>query len=162
MSHNTTYDRIIRILKENQLPFIIHKHKQVLTMQDVENNLQFSTDKLLKTLVFIIPDSFWILAVVRGQDRVDYRKLAGVFGRNRRYLKRPTAEEVEEKLGFQIGGISPIPTDSQIQVVFDKSIMDMDIVYCGVGRNDRSLEIRLHHLLRVSHATFHSIAETLE
>lgn len=153
------YDDIVRILREKGLAFVIHEHGQVLTMQDVETKLPFPKDKLLKTLVFRIRDSFWILAVVKGKDKVDYRKLAKAVGVNRRDLMRPSAEEVKTKLGFQIGGICPIPTNDQIQTIFDESVMDMDIVYCGVGRNDRSLEMRLHDLLRVSNATVRPIVE---
>ncbi|MBU4311461.1 MAG: YbaK/EbsC family protein [Desulfobacterales bacterium] len=152
------YDEIMRTLRQKGVPFTIHKHEPVMTMQDVEEKLPFPKEKLLKTLVFKIRNSFWILAVVKGQDKVDYHKLASSFGVNLDALVRPSAEEMESELGFQIGGICPIPTNDSIKAVFDNDILDMEVVYCGVGRNDRSLEIRLQDLLHISNARVWPIA----
>ena len=144
------YNEIIDILDGKFISYKIHKHGEVLTMRDVEEKLPFPIDRLLKTLVFRIRDSSWILAVLKGRDRIDYRKLAQALNVRRQDIIRPSVEEIESKLGFQIGGICPIPTKHDIRVVFDKSILELDSVYCGVGRNDRSLEIRLADLLRAS------------
>lgn len=153
------YDEIIRILREKGVTFKIHEHEPVMTMQDVKEKLPFPIEKLLKTLVFKIRNSFWILAVVRGQDKVNYRKLAKAFGVKRDVLVRPSVDEMRLELDFQIGGICPIPINDSIKAVFDKSMLDMNVVYCGVGRNDRSLEIRLQDLLQVSNANVWSIIQ---
>lgn len=153
------YEMITKILKEKGVTFTIHEHKSVMTMQDVEGKLPFPKEKLLKTLVFKIRNSFWILVVVRGRDKVNYRELARAFGVNRSALLRPSAEEIKSELSFQIGGICPIPVNDNIKVVFDDSILDMDVVYCGVGRNDRSLEIRFQDLLQISNAQVWPVAQ---
>lgn len=156
------YNEIIRVLREKGVSFTVHEHGPVMTMQDVEEKLPFPKEKLLKTLVFKIRNSFWILAVIKGQDKVDYRKLASAFGVNRESLVRPSAEEVQSQLGFQIGGICPIPMNDSIKAVINNDILDMDVVYCGIGRNDRSLEIKLQDLLYVSNARVYSIAQEKE
>lgn len=155
------YDKVLIILKESGVKYKIHKHEPVYTIKDVEEKLSFPKDKLLKTLVFKIRDSFWVLAVIEGEDRVDYRKLAKVFSANRSILEMTSPDEVEMKLGFQIGGICPIPVRDDVTVVFDQKVVDrvgLDVIYCGVGRNDRSLEINFQDLLKVSNGEVSDIS----
>lgn len=147
-----TYDKIISLLNESGINFRIHEHQVIRTITDVEEKLPFPKERLLKTVVFKIKNSFWILAAVKGEDRVDYRKLASSFGVSRNDLTCPSPEEVESTLGFEIGGVGPIPTNDGTKAVFDSSLLSLDIVYCGSGRNDRTLEIRLDDLLQASKA----------
>jgi Cys-tRNA(Pro)/Cys-tRNA(Cys) deacylase len=121
-----------------------------MTMQDVEERLPFPADRLLKTLVFRVKGSGWGFAVVRGRNRVDYRKLASALGVSREAIEVPSVDELARELGVEIGGICPISTRPDVRTVFDDGIGEMDVVFCGVGRNDRSLEIELAELLRVT------------
>ncbi len=146
------YDKIIRLLNDSGIKFVIHEHEVIRTITDIEEKLPFPKEHLLKTVVFQLKDSFWILAAIKGQDRVDYRKLASAFEVKRNNLKCPSPEEVESTLGFETGGVGPFPISDRIKVVFDSSLLDLDNVYCGVGRNDRTLEITLNDLLQVSKA----------
>ena len=147
-----TYDEVLKLLNGNGILFKIYEHESVMTMKDVETNLPFPIENLLKTLVFKIKNSYWVLAVVKGRDKIDYRSLADALKINLKDLTMPKVDEIESQLGFQIGGICPIPTQDGIKVIFDKKILDIKNVYCGVGRNDRSLEIELKDLLKVSNA----------
>lgn len=157
------YDKVLKILEENGVKYKIHQHESVYSIKDVEEKLSFPKSKLLKTLVFKIRGAFWILAVIAGEDRVDYRKLAKVFGVNRSMVEIASPEEIESKLGFQIGGICPIrfKEDVDTTVIFDQKVVDkigLDVIYCGVGRNDRTLEINFRDLLKVSNGEVSDIS----
>jgi len=128
-------------------------------MSDVEQNLPFPIEKLLKTLVFRTRDSKWIYAVVKGRDKVDYKQLSSTLGISRGEISRPSSQEVESFLSLQIGGICPIPIHEDIIVIFDASLVDLGIVYCGVGSNDRSLEIKVDDLARIARARISPIAQ---
>jgi len=147
-----TYDKIIGLLSKKGIHFKIHEHEVIRTITDVDEKLPFPKEKLLKTVVFKMKNSFWILAAVKGEDRVDYRKLASFFGVKRNDLACPSPEEVESSLGFEIGGVGPIPLNNSTKAVFDSSLLGLDIVYCGSGRNDRTLEVKLDDLLQASKA----------
>ena len=157
---NMIYEDIIKILEEKGVNYKIHEHAPVMTMQDVNEKLPFPKEKLVKTLVIKVSNSFWVLVAMKGTTKLDFLKLSTALGVKRGELTMPSVEEVESKLGFQMGGICPIPTNNNIKAVFDKKILDMDVVYCGVGRNDRSLKIELHDLLRVSNAIVCPIGKT--
>lgn len=152
------YNEVIGILRSKAVDFRIHKHQSVITMRDVEEKLSFPKEKLLKTLIFRVRTSFWVLAVVKSRDEVDYQKLARVLGVRHEDIVKPSKEELRSQTEFQVGGICPIPTDASMKVIFDTSILDIDVAYCGIGSNDRSLEIRVQDLLQVSNAIVEPIA----
>lgn len=153
-----SYEKAIRLLQEAGIKFHVHAHNPVLTIQDVEESLPFSKEKLLKTLVFRTRDGNWILVVLRGQDKLDYSKLAKALNVKRKELVMPLPEEIEVEMGYEVGGICPIPPNENSKVVFDIKIEKMGVVYCGIGRSDRSLEIQVQDLILISNASLHSIS----
>ncbi|HLG65641.1 MAG TPA: YbaK/EbsC family protein [Ktedonosporobacter sp.] len=152
MERTNAYSVVIASLKDHQIAFTIHAHEAIRTVSDAEEKLLFPKTSFLKTIVFKIKHSSWILAALRGEDSVDYRKLAAAFGVKRDDIIRPSAEEIEASLGYEIGGVCPIPVQPDMEVVVDSNALKMEQVYCGSGRNDRTLEIKLQDLLRLSQA----------
>lgn len=152
MERINAYNIIIASLKDHHVTFTIHTHEAIRTVSDAEEKLLFPKTSFLKTIVFKIKHSSWILAALRGEDSVDYRKLAAAFGVKRDDIIRPSAEEIEASLGYEIGGVCPIPVQPDTEVVVDSNALNMEQVYCGSGRNDRTLEIKLQDLLRLSQA----------
>jgi prolyl-tRNA editing enzyme YbaK/EbsC (Cys-tRNA(Pro) deacylase) len=138
------------LLSTHGIDFTMHEHQPFLTVADMEEHLPFPKEAFVKTLAFKIKNSFWLLAVTRGQDRVDYRKIAAVFGISRSHILRPAPEEIEAQLGMVQGGVCPIAISNDVRVVFDEGLRGMQRIYCGGARNDRTLEIGLDDLLRVS------------
>jgi Cys-tRNA(Pro)/Cys-tRNA(Cys) deacylase len=146
-------ERLARRLAESGVRFRVHEHVVSRTVADAEALLPFPLDCLLKTVVFRVKGGSWVLAACRGQDRVDYRKLALACGVRRADLVRPSPEEVEARLGFAIGGVSPIPPDDTTLAIIDATAAaTVDTVYCGIGRNDQTLEIAIADLVAVAGA----------
>src|SRR5436853_5562156 len=106
---SSAYDSIIRRLAAAGVAFTIHEHPAATTVADAEARLPFPPAQFLKTVVFRVRDGDWVLVALRGADQVDYRKLAAALGVKRGDLFRAAPEEVEAALGFQIGGVGPIP-----------------------------------------------------
>lgn len=138
---------IVRLLHARGVPFTIHTHEVARTVADAEARLPFPKEQFLKTVVFRLKTGGWILVALQGQDQVDYRRLADALGVKRGDLIRPSPEEVEAALGYQIGGVGPIPLAPDTRVLFDEAALQMATVYCGAGRNDRTLEIGLPDLI---------------
>jgi prolyl-tRNA editing enzyme YbaK/EbsC (Cys-tRNA(Pro) deacylase) len=152
-----SYEKVVARLTEQAVPFTMHEHPPLHTVADMEEHLPFPPELFLKTLAFKIKNSFWVLAATRGQDRIDYRKLAAAFEISRSHILRPSPDEVRETLGFDQGGVCPIPTADNVRVIIDPALLDLETVYCGGARNDRTLEIQLSDLRRVSGALVQSI-----
>lgn len=134
-------------LQAHGVPFTIYTHAPLRTVQDYLGH--FPLEQILKTVAFRVKEGPWVLVALRGADRVDYRRLADALGVKRAALVQPTAAEVETTLGVAPGGVSPVPTVAGVIVVFDQGTLDMDQVFCGAGRPDQTLEIRLADLLQV-------------
>lgn len=154
------FEEIIGKLEAEEATFKIHEHEPVLTMRDVLEKLPFPKDKLLKTLVFKVKGLGWIFAVLRGQDMVDYGAKSSYWclevGHN-----NSVGGGNRKGIGFAswwdlFGSLS-----DNISVVFDESLLDMDVVYCGAGRNDRTLEIKVSDLSRICNAKFVRITKHL-
>jgi Cys-tRNA(Pro)/Cys-tRNA(Cys) deacylase len=152
-----SYEKVLQMLDTQSIAYTMHEHRPFLTVADMEAYLPFPKEQFLKTLAFKIKNAFWVLAAMRGQDRVDYRKMAAAFEISRSHILRPKAEEVLEMLGFDQGGVCPIPTSDNVRVVVDPGVRSLETVYCGGARNDRTLQIRVEDLLRVSGARVVSI-----
>ena len=141
-------ERIVEHLTRRGVPFAIHEHVVARTVADALERLPFSPDAYLKTVAFRLKAGGWVLAALRGADRVDYRGLAAALGVGRRDLHQMTPDEVADDLGYPLGGVGPVPTNPQTRTVFDAlAVQELDTVYCGAGRPDRTLEARISDLI---------------
>lgn len=159
------HEQIARLLDAQGIAFTLHEHAPLRTVADMEEHLPFAPASFLKTLAFKIKNSFWVLAAMRGQAQIDYRKLAAAFGISRSHILRPTPEEVLETLGYEQGGVAPIPLarpDVALRVVFDTDLLTLETVYCGGGSSTRTLEIRLDDLMRLVQPATHPLVRDAE
>ena len=67
------YEAIVKFLMASDVPFTIHEHNPSYTVADAGERLPFPAERLLKTIAFKTKVGGYILAGVRGPDRVDYR-----------------------------------------------------------------------------------------
>lgn len=153
-------ERIAERLTTRGVPFTIHEHVEARTVADALERLPFSPDAYLKTVAFRLKAGGWVLAALRGADRVDYRGLAAALGVGRRDLHQMTPDEVAADLGYPIGGVGPVPPNDQTRTIFDAlAVEQLDIVYCGAGRPDRTLAVRLADLVAACDGLIAPIAQ---
>ncbi len=144
------FEEIVALLNERGISFTIHQHDPSYTVADARERSLFPLERLLKTIAFKAKTGGYILAAVRGPDRIDYRKLASACGAKRADVVRLTPEEVAEVFGVEVGSVSPIVLQEGTQVFFDTHVPVQETVFCGIGRPDRTLEIRLMDLMQIA------------
>jgi len=144
------YEQILSLLNSHSVAYDLHEHEPVHTVAEVEARLPFLLDKMLKTVAFRVKDGRFILAGLRGHDRIDYRQLAAYCSVNRRAVASMSPEAVEAELGFEVGGVGPFSLQPEVIVLLDAQLAEMGTVYCGSGRNTATLSINFADLLRVS------------
>ena len=152
------YDQILTLLQNENVPFELHEHVPVRTVAEVEEKLPFLLDKMLKTVAFRVKDGRFVLAGLRGHDRIDYRQLAVYCGVNRRAIASMAPDAVEAELGFEVGGVGPFALQPEVTVLLDEQLAEMGTVYCGSGRNTTTLAIDFADLLRVCGGEMVSLA----
>ncbi|HEX8598371.1 MAG TPA: YbaK/EbsC family protein [Chloroflexia bacterium] len=141
-----TYDTILSILASHSVPYTLHSHVSLLTLRDIEEHVTFPAAGMVKTMAFRVKPSTWVLVALGAYSRVDYRRLADALGVKRGLLVQASPEEVEAELGFQVGGVAPIPPRERVLVVYDEAVVELDLVTVGSGRNDVTLEIKMADL----------------
>jgi Cys-tRNA(Pro)/Cys-tRNA(Cys) deacylase len=147
------YATIVAQLEQADAVFTIHEHAPSITIQDADANLWFPVERLMKTIAFRLKPQGWVLAALCGYSQVDYKKLAAICGVSRDKLNRLTPEQVEQDLGYEVGGVSPFAPNDLTRIVIDSSALVFSTIYCGTGRRDRTLEIAPADLVSVTRAT---------
>jgi Cys-tRNA(Pro)/Cys-tRNA(Cys) deacylase len=143
------YESLLNILQESNLPFEIIEHDEITCVDDGVSLLGFDGDCIIKTLGFDA-DGAYVFIAVQGYKRLDYKKLVQTLKIKRDKLKKISPEIVENDLGYQQGGLSPLTSDARISVYFDSGIIEMEIVYCGIGTRDKTLKISPKNLIYIS------------
>jgi Cys-tRNA(Pro)/Cys-tRNA(Cys) deacylase len=154
-------DVVVATLYASSTAYRIHEHAPSVTIADADAHLDFPVDRLLKTIAFRVKNGGWVLAGLCGYAQVEYKRLAEAIGVNRTQLMRLTPEEVESELGYELGGVAPFAPNEQTRVVLDSGVMQFETVFCGTGRNDRTLEIAPGELVRVSGAQVAPLAKKM-
>ena len=91
-------------------------------------------DQIVKSLVFVAPSDDGpdpIVCLVSGQNRVDVARLAAVTGEPD--IRRATAREANDLVGFTIGGIPPIGHPRTMRVIMDPDLGRFQVVWAAAG-----------------------------
>ena len=100
-----------------------------------------------------------LLAACWGQDRLDYKKLAAAFGVKRDEVVRPSPEDFQAGLRLETCAVSPVALRDDMRVVFDVRVDRDQTLFTGAGQPDRTLEITLDELVRVTGGRVMDIAK---
>ena len=153
------HDTIVKKLDEKAATYTIHAHVDSRTFADAVDKLAFPPERMLKTIVFRLKSGGWVLVACRGQDGLDYKKLAAAFGVKRDEVVRPSPDELKAGLGIEAGAVSPVALRDDVQVVFDTRVNKEQSLFTGAGQPDRTLEITLDELVRVTEGRVMDIAK---
>ena len=115
--------------------------------------------QIVKSLVFVAPSDAGpepIICLVSGQNRVDVARLAAVAGEPD--IRRATAREAHELVGFVIGGIPPIGFDRPVRVIMDPDLGRYTVVRAA-GLPTAVFEVPPATLRTLANATVAPIGE---
>lgn len=130
-------------LKQLRLPYkFIDLNHEAFTVSDVVD-AGINVDEVIKTLIVRIGDGLFIALSLRGEDRVDFKKVRKLFG-SKSELAKP--HEVLKVVGVPIGAVCPVLMG--IPLYFDRKVMDLDNIHMGSGDLMRGLEMKLGDLLK--------------
>jgi Cys-tRNA(Pro)/Cys-tRNA(Cys) deacylase len=147
----TPFQRLEGILKKSGIPFVIHVHESMHTVEEMARYPHFVMTRIVKTVAFRIRNGGIVLAAVPGCSRVDYPWLATLLGVNRRDLASLSPEEVQKLVGTKPGGVSPVPLSINVKVLIDEDVLTiLPTLFCGIGATDRTLEIAPADLLHLT------------
>lgn len=117
------------------------------TVETVEKASRISGEpasKIVKTLV-LKGGGNYLVVVVRGDRRVDYRKAARLLGHP---VVLAEATEVKMVLGVEPGAVAPIGSAvKSLRVILDPAVLELDYVICGSGALNKLYRIKTSDLV---------------
>ncbi|PFG16640.1 prolyl-tRNA editing enzyme YbaK/EbsC (Cys-tRNA(Pro) deacylase) [Propionicimonas paludicola] len=121
------------------LSYRLHRHPPARTEAELHlTGLDVNTSA--KTLAFVLPDESVVLAAIPGPARLKYAHLARALGVPRSALRSADPDALAA-LGMAAGGVSPVCADPAVRVVIHQTLLDLNVLYCGSGSPDSSIEI---------------------
>jgi Ala-tRNA(Pro) deacylase len=101
----------------------------------------------------------YVLAVLPGDRRVDFRKIAQVAGKRKATLATP--EEAMKVTGCAIGAIPPFSFSPEVTLVVDPALIEShDEVAFNAGRLDRSMVLDSKDYVRIARPLLRSVSSS--
>ena len=102
--------------------------------------------RIAKTLSFHLGEEA-ILIVAAGDARVDYKKYKARFGTKAKMLP---LEEVESRIGHDVGGVCPFGINEGVAVYLDESLRRFETVFPACGSSNSAIELTIAELEKYS------------
>lgn len=129
--------------QQQKLPYkVINLAQKAFTVADVVD-AGIRRDEVVKTLIVRAGDGSFVALALRGDDRVDFKKVRRLFG-SKTELAKP--EEVLRVVGVPIGAVCPVLVG--IPLYIDAKVMNLENVHMGSGDLMHGLEMELSDLLK--------------
>ena len=120
------------------------------TAEDSARALGTDTSHIAKSLLARLSPGRFVLCIVRGDKRLDRKKLCRAAGAKRMSLA--TADEVLAVTGYPVGAVPPFPIRTAVPTYLDPAVLEVETVYCGGGAVDALLEVPTEELRAVTGA----------
>lgn len=99
-------------------------------------------ERIAKTLSFLVNDGA-ILIVAAGDAKIDNAKYKAMFETKAKMLAK---EEVNERIGHDIGGVCPFGINEGVAVYLDESLKRFATVFPACGSSNSAIELTIQEL----------------
>jgi prolyl-tRNA editing enzyme YbaK/EbsC (Cys-tRNA(Pro) deacylase) len=120
------------------------------TSQEAADAIGCALGQIAKSLCFVVedPEVRPVLVIAAGDRKVDDRKLAAIFGVNRRRVRIATPDECVSIWSYAPGGVPPLGHD--MRVLVDRSLERFDRLHAAAGAPDAVFAIDRAELVRLT------------
>ena len=144
-------ERVKALIEKHNLEveFLPHEEKSGLHTEDAAAIHGVQPDQILKVILLVDKKGKKVLAVVRGDTRIDTKKLRDAAGTKK--LRFASPEEVEKALQYHVGGIPPF-LETEIPFFVDEKVMEHNEVLASAGSEFTGMRFQPQHILKVNPA----------
>ena len=154
-----SHDQIIASLEKHAINYKRREHAAVRTVADVKAIIPEFLEMMVKTIAFRIKNGEYFLAAARGADRIDYKKLAQIFGAPRRDVRTLSPDELSDELEMVVGGVTPVPIRDGLRIIVDSRVAEMETISVGGGLPTVTLELQPSELATMPWVEFRPITK---
>lgn len=140
--------RVKEFCREKDLEVNFEIHPKAETVDESVQHSPVSKDQIVKTLIFKAEGEF-VAVLAPGDRRVDTDKLKEIEEANDVRMANP--DEVQEKSGYVIGGVSPFDLD--LRIFMDESLLKNEKVRPAAGSRVVGAEVVTEELRDAINAT---------
>ena len=126
------------------------------TAIDASKSLNCEIGAIVKSLVLGKNDKFF-MCLVSGDKRCSLNKLKKIF--NVKDLSMANADKVKEVTGFTIGGVSPIGSLTNLEILIDKNLERFQNLYAAAGHPNAIFKINFKELKTMTSGKIMDITE---
>ncbi len=140
---------------------VIRFDSPTATASQASANAGCELGQIVKSLGFLINRSMPALALASGDQSIDERKLAAIYGVGRKKARLMTAAQCLEVLGYAPGSVPPIALrEENVPVHLDESLRRYETVYASGGAANALFPISLAKLVELTRGKFADLART--
>ena len=116
------------------------------TVKEAAESLNTEECRIAKTLSFIV-DSKPILIVTAGDTKIDNTKYKSIFHTKAKMIP---AENVNDLIGHNIGGVCPFAINDNVTVYLDESLKRFETVFPACGSHNSAIELTIEEIEKYS------------
>ena len=116
---------------------------------------KWPSSQIAKSLVFADGEGGPVLVIASGASRVDEAKVGRIL---KTTIHRPDADFVKRATGFSIGGVPPVGHPTQLTVVLDRTLQDLEEIWAAGGTPTSVFCLTPNQLREVTGSKFEDVA----
>jgi Cys-tRNA(Pro) deacylase len=125
------------------------------TAEDAAAAIGCELGQIASSLAFLADQL--VVVVTSGANTVDTRTLATLRGVHTAEMGDP--DDVEEVLGYSVGGVPPFGHDTQVPVYVDETLTEFETVWAAAGSSDAVFPIDPERLVEIADAIVADVVE---
>ena len=126
------------------------------TAIDAANSLGCEVGAIVKSLLFKADNNF-LICLIAGDKRCSLNKLKKVL--QIKDVSMANADEVKEKTGYSIGGVSPVAHTVKLNVLVDKSLGRFSNLFAAAGHPNCVFKISYKQLIEITNGSTKELSE---
>ena len=151
----------INCLKKAKIKYQVHQYDHDPDSnaygEEAAEKLNISFNQLFKTLVVSTNNKDLFIAVVPVSRQLDLKLFAKAIGSKK--VKMADKNNVEQKTGYVLGGVSPIGQKKKLKTIIDSSALKFNTVYVSAGRRGLQIELSPKDLGSLTNAIYDEISK---
>ena len=126
---------------------ILEFKKSTATVEQAANAHNVEKGQIVKTIALIIEKP--ILLMTSGNVKIDNKKYKNFF---KKKVKMLTADETLQITSHPIGGVCPFGLPKKLDIYYDKSLNNFEIVIPAAGSTNSSVKVQTKRLIELTSA----------
>ena len=107
--------------------------------------------QIVKSVLFTVPGE-GVLTISCGDQLVERRVIAALYGISRKKVKLARPEDVIELTGFAVGTVPPFGHRTNLRVLLDPRVLEFDEIYAGGGTSQALVRLNPKDIVRITQA----------